>query len=537
MSKDQQNPTALDVLIVGAGFNGLYQLWNLRKHGYRVLVIERGSDMGGVWHWNNYPGARVDSEIPEYELSIPELQEDWTWSERFPAGPEIQRYFAHMDQKLKLRPDCLFNTRVTAAQFAPARHQWLVETDTGRQFQARFLLLATGFAEKRNQPDWPGLDEFRGRIVHSSFWPREGINLEDKRVAVVGTGPSGVQVAEAASKVARQLIVFQRRPNFALPMTQVRYDTANPYPRDQFQRIFDERGDHFCGLSWDFIQKNATEDSPAQRQATYNRLWDEGSLRFWLGAYQDIFFSEQTNREAYDFWRAKTLPRIKNPEQREILAPAVPPYPFGTKRIALEQAYFEMFSQDHVDLVDLQTTPVTHATETTICTTSQAFEVDILVLATGFDLITGGLNQIAIKNGQGKLLSDYWATGISTYLGMTVAGFPNLFIQYGPQAPTTFCNGPACAEVQGNWVRDCLNYLRDHGLSTIEASAQAEQEWVELVHQLGAASLLPKSKTSYMGDNVPGKRREILSYLGGLPKYRQICQECAEQGYRGFLLA
>lgn len=485
----------LDILIVGAGFAGLYQLWNLRKEGYNVKVVEMGSDIGGVWYWNRYPGARVDSEIPQYELSLPEVWEDWEWSERFPGWEEILRYFDHMDQKLDLRKDCLFNMKVVSAEFDSESKTWAIHTQNGRTFHTQYFLLSAGFAAKRHIPEYKGAESFKGLTLHPSYWPHQGINLEDKRIALVGTGPTGVQIAEEAAKISKELVIFQRTPNFALPMTQKYYDKVTPFPKTGYSEHFQNRNHSFCGFSWDFVSRKALSHSPRQQLETFENLWTDGSLRFWLGGYKDLFFDEQTNRDAYNFWRDKTRLRVHDPKKREILIPSVMPYPFGTKRIALEQGYFEIFNQENVELVDLQSTPITHLTETGICTSEKDFEIDILILATGFDLITGSFNQIEIKGTAGELLSDKWSSGISTYLGMCASGFPNMFFQYGPQSPTSFCNGPTCAEAQGNWIKDCLNYMRDKGFSTIEPCAEAEGTWVELVSNLGEASLIPRSRT------------------------------------------
>ncbi|OAX81965.1 hypothetical protein ACJ72_03694 [Emergomyces africanus] len=528
----------LDALIVGAGFGGVYQLWKLRNEGYSTKLVESGSDFGGVWYWNCYPGARVDSDIPHYEFSMPELWKDWTWSERFPGGPELRRYFAHVDQKFDLRKDCLFDTTITSAIFNSNDKRWHVTTQGSEIFKVKYLLLNTGFASKRYTPDLKGLDTFQGQWLHSSFWPQEGLDMTGKRVIVMGTGSTGVQITQEAAKVAKEVTVLQRTPNLALPMAQKKYTNGEQkQSRDQYSDLFKIRPTTFGGFMWDFVGRNTFDDSPEKRRQFYEELWERGDFSFWLATYQDMLFVKESNEEAYSFWREKTRQRIKDPRKRDILAPMVQPHAFGCKRVSLEQDYYDVFNQDNVDVLDIKTHPIVEITTKGIKTTEKEIEADLLILATGFDSYTGGMKQIDIRGPSGISLTDKWVSGSLTYLGMSVSGFPNMFFTYGPQAPTALCNGPTCAELQGNWIADCLNYMREKNLSTIDATLEAEATWKKDVHNFAHASLLPTAKSWYMGDNIPGKPREALNYLGGVSRYGETCRTCAEKGYEGFVLA
>lgn len=488
--------TELDVLIVGAGFGGVYQLWKLRNEGYKTKLVESGSDFGGVWYWNCYPGARVDSDIPHYEFSMPELWKDWTWSERFPGGPELRRYFAHVDQKLDLRKDCLFDTTVASAIFDDNDKKWRVTTQGSETFKVKYLLLNTGFASKRYTPDLKGLDSFQGQWLHSSFWPQGGLDMTGKRVVVIGTGSTGVQLTQEAAKIAKEVTVLQRTPNLALPMAQKTYTNGEQkQTRDQYPDLFKIRPTTFGGFMWDFVGRNTFDDPPEKRREFYEQLWKNGDFSFWLATYQDMLFVKESNEEAYGFWREKTRQRIKDPRKRDILAPMVQPHAFGCKRISLEQDYYDVFNRDNVDVLDINTHPIVEITPKGIKTTEKEIEADLLIFATGFDSYTGGMKQIDIRGPSGISLTDKWVNGSLTYLGMSVSGFPNMFFTYGPQAPTALCNGPTCAELQGNWIADCLNYMREKNLSTIDATLEAEAAWKQDVHNFAHASLLPTTKS------------------------------------------
>lgn len=529
---------ALDVLIVGAGFAGLYQLDRLRKLGHSVKLLEAGSGIGGIWYWNCYPGARVDTAGPIYQYSSPELWQDWNYSELYPDWSEVREYFHYVDRKLDLSRDIRFNTRVIGAEFDSVANQWAVRTDSGEIVRARYFVLCTGFGSKPYVPALPGLDSFKGECHHTAKWPQQGLDLKGKRVGVIGTGASGVQVIQEASKEAAQLTVFQRTPMLALPMRQKKIDadTARQM-KQQFPERFARRAGAFAGFDMTFKDKGALEVSPQERNAAYEALWAEGGFAFWLATFNDVLANDEANLTAYNFWRDKTRARIRDPKLADKLAPMTPLHPFGVKRPSLEQHYYEVFNQPNVRLVDLRESPIERITPKGVLTREGEVELDVLVLATGFDAVTGGLTAIDIVGTDGVSLKDKWAQGACAHLGMACAGFPNLIYIYGPQSPSAFCNGPTCAELQGDVVVDCLEYLRANGYTRIEATREAELAWRAYAIELSEGGLFARADSWYMGANIPGKPREMLAYTGGLPAYLQKCKESAGKGYEGFELA
>lgn len=541
MAEDQMTSSAgaqtLDAVIIGAGFHGLYQLYRLRQLGFSVKVFEAGADLGGIWYWNCYPGARVDSHVPNYEYSLEDVWCDWNWSERFPAWQELRRYFHHVDAKLDLGRDVRLNTRVTAARFDTHAHQWLVDSDDGRRTRARFLIACTGFAAKAYVPDFPGLERFAGPCCHTAHWPQQGLDLTNKRVGVIGTGASGVQVIQEAALTAAHTTVFQRTPMLALPMRQRRLDEERQQRmKRDYPALFRKRAvtqSSFCDIEAD--SRSALEVSVAERSAVFEEAWRKGGFHFWAGTFSDILSNLDANQFAYAFWRDKTRARIRDPATAEKLAPLEPPHPFGTKRPSLEQWYYEAFNQDNVTLVDVRTDPIEAVTPTGVHTASGHHDLDILVLATGFDASTGGLTEIDLRSTDDRTLKDIWADGVKTQLGMAVPGYPNMFMLYGPQSPTAFCNGPTCAELQGDWVVECLNHLHETGYSRIEATPDAADAWNRHMDEVAAQSLLPLADSWYMGANVPGKPRQLLHHPG-VQEYLAFCRDSAAKGYEGFVI-
>jgi len=527
----------VDVVVVGAGFAGVYQLKRLRDLGFSVVLLEAGSRLGGIWHWNCYPGARVDTHVPMYEYSDERLWRDWYWDERFPDGPALRRYFEHVDEVWDVSRDVRFDTRVEGGRWDEAARAWTVGTDQGDSIRARFLVLCTGFAAKAHIPDIQGLGDFAGERHHTAHWPQEGVDLTAKRVGVIGTGASGVQVVQEAAKVASEVTVFQRTPILALAMQQRRLtreeqDEAKAHYPERFQKRLRSNS----GFDYDEGRGSSLNVSDEERRATFERLWQEGGFAFWAGGYSDILLNETANRHAYDFWREQVLARVHDPKVAEVLAPAEPIHPFGVKRPSLEQTYYDAFNQPNVRLVNLRETPIERATATGVETTTESFDLDVLVLATGFDAVTGGLTSIDVRGTTGETLADHWREGVRTHLGVASNGFPNLVFLYGPQSPSGFCNGPTCAEAQGDWVIDLLCTLRDQGVTRIEASAEAEEAWRNQVQSIASMTLFPRADSWYMGANIPGKPREMLNWPGGLQLYLMACRTAAEDGYQGFAL-
>jgi len=527
----------LDALVVGAGFSGLYLLYRLRQQGFRVRLFEAGADLGGIWYWNCYPGARVDSHVPNYEFSLEELWRDWSWTERFPAWDELRRYFHYVDRKLDLSRDIRFGSRVVAARFDAAADQWQVECADGHRVRARFFLPCVGFAARAYVPDFAGLGSFAGPCFHTAHWPQEGLGLAGLRVGVIGTGASGVQVIQEAGPIASQLTVFQRTPNLALPMRQRALDEpAQRAMKAHYPEWFRQRALSAGGL-FDVVSdgRSALEVSLQERRAVFEGAWQKGGFHFWGSTFSDIILNPEANQLAYEFWREKTRARIQDPSVAEKLASEKAPHPFGAKRPSLEQAYYEVFNRDNVVLVDTREEPIEAITAEGVRTISRRFELDVLVLATGFDASTGGLTQIDVRGLSGRTLEDAWRHGVETHLGLGIPDYPNLLMLYGPQSPTAFCNGPTCAELQGDWVVDCLRHLRERGLRRIAATPAAGAVWRRHMAELAAGTLLPQAESWYMGANVPGKPRQLLHHLG-TQEYLAACRESAAQGYSGFAL-
>ena len=524
------------MIIVGAGFAGLYQLHHLRSLGFQTILLEAGSDLGGIWHWNCYPGARVDSSVPVYEFSDPDIWEDWYWDEKFPDWQALRRYFHHVDKKWDLSRDIRFNTRVASALWEEDGCRWQVDTEDG-SLRSQFLVMCTGFAAKSYVPEIAGLEDFAGEWHHTAHWPQEGLDLAGRRVGVIGTGASGVQVIQEAAKVAAQVTVFQRTPILALAMQQ---RSLTHHEQDVaklgYDSVFRFRTTTNSGFEYPGCGESALSVSAEERTATYERLWQEGGLTFWAGNFADMLRDERANRTAYDFWREKVRARIEDPIVAELLAPVEPPHPFGTKRPSLEQTYYNDFNRDNVSLVDLQATPLDRVTSDGIRTTEADYDFDLLVLATGFDAVTGGLVSIDIRGVGGQTLKETWSGGVRTHLGMATAGFPNLLYLYGPQSPSGFCNGPTCAEMQGDLVVGILTALRERGVNRIEATAEAEVEWRRLINTIADLTLFPQADSWYMGANIPGKPRELLNFPG-LQIYLQACKDSLDNDYEGFQLS
>lgn len=523
-----------DALVVGAGFSGIYLLHRLREAGFDAKLIDAADEPGGIWYWNCYPGARVDSHVPLYEFSLPELWRDWAWTERFPDWRQLRAYFRHVCDTLALWPHMTMGTRMTGATWNEDQHKWHVITERGETIAARFLLPCLGFAAKAYVPDIPGLKTFAGEWHHTAKWPQQGLSMAGRKVAIVGTGASGVQVAQEAAREAAHLTMLQRTPILALPMRQqslsleLQEQEKGNYPaifaaRRQTNGGFDTFRPDVCALDVD-------ED---ERRRTFEDLWQAGGLRFWYANFSDLLTDERANRHVYDFWRDKVRARIADPALHEALAPTEPPHPFGTKRPSLEQNYYEIFAQDNVALVNLASSPIQRIVAAGIETAEGLVDCDLIVFATGFDAGSGGMKQVDIRGRHGCSLAESWRDRVSAYLGCAVHGFPNMAYLYGPLSPSGFSNGPSAAEVQGDWIRDLLIALRDAGQTRFEVEAEAALEWTEAVASAGAMTLFPRAKSWYMGDNIPGKPRQLLNFPS-LVGFANISREVAENGYRGF---
>lgn len=522
-----------DAIIVGAGFSGIYLLHKLRDAGFNVLLVDAASQPGGIWYWNCYPGARVDSQVPLYEFSIDEVWKSWTWSERFPGWEELRAYFRHVCDTLDLWPMMRMGARVKSAHFEKEAKRWRLHLDDDVIISTQFLLPALGFASKPYLPDFPGLEDFKGQWFHTARWPQEGIDLADRRVALIGTGASGVQVAQEAAKSAKKLTLYQRTPILALPMRQEKLSKINQEREKQgYSAIFEKRRQTSGGFECQSLEVSALEVDKKERDAHFEYLWQRGGLRFWYHNFADLLSNREANRHAYNFWRDKVRARIADPDLAERLAPADPPHPFGTKRPSLEQGYYEIFAQDNVALIDLRSTPILRVKPHAIETVDGEMECDLIVFATGFDAGRGGLSDMNITGANGLSLSQAWKDGLRAYLGMAVSGFPNMLFSYGPLSPSGFSNGPSSAEVQGDWICDFLVWMRNNEQDLFEADPAAEAGWTEIVAQAGEMTLFPEADSWYMSANIPDNKRQLINFPS-LSIYAALCDDVAEKGYHG----
>ena len=525
-----------DAIVIGAGISGLYQLYRLRELGLAARVYEAGSDVGGTWYWNRYPGARFDSESYSYGYSFSqELLKEWDWREHFAAQPETLRYLQYVADKFDLRRDIEFNTRIASATFDQAQSSWEVCSDQGEVAQARFLITAVGVLSAPYIPAIAGCESFKGASFHTAMWPHQPLDFSNQRVAVIGTGATAVQLITEVAKNVGQLTVFQRTANYCVPLGNRPIDAATQSRiKASYPEIFRQCRESFGAFIHDFDPRSALDVPAAERHAIYEQRWSQPGFEFWLGNFADILTSKEANDTVAEFARAKIRERVKDPAVAELLTPR--DHPFGTKRVPLESGYYEVFNQDNVLLVDTRKTPIECITPAGIKTSDAEYACDVIIFATGFDAVTGALNRIDIRGIGGQRLRDKWADGPRTYLGLQSAGFPNLFIVVGPHNAASFCNVPRCIEQNVEWVSDCIRYLRDHDFKRITATIAAEDAWTAHVNDVVAPTLLPQTDSWFMGANVPGKKRVFLMYAGGSPAYRRKCDEVAQAGYAGFVL-
>jgi cation diffusion facilitator CzcD-associated flavoprotein CzcO len=524
-----------DAVVIGAGFAGLYALYKLRNElNMSVRVYETGEGVGGTWYWNRYPGARCDSESYYYCYSFsPELAQEWEWSGRYPEQPEIERYLNHVADRFDLRRDIQLSTRVTAAAFDDAANLWHIRTDRDDRVTARYLVTAVGCLSAPNIPDLPGLGDFKRDVYFTAMWPREPVDFTGKRVAVIGTGSSGIQVTPPIASQAAHLTVFQRTPNFSLPARH-RAFLAEDQARIKanYNEIFALTRESFGGFPFHPIDRATMSVSADERQEILEGLWAEGGFKFLWGGFCDLLRDPEANEYASEFIRNKIRDTVKDPRTAELLCPQG--YPYGAKRPPIDTDYYDTFNRDNVTLVDISETPIETITATGLRTTAAEYEFDAIVFATGFDAITGALLRIDIRGTGGVRLADVWSDGPRTLLGIQVAGFPNMFTITGPGSPSVLLNMPVAIEHHVDWIAECLEYMREHGWTRVEATEEAQDAWAEHVAEVGQASLYVRTNSWYVGANIPGKPRVLLPYTGGQPMYRERCVAVKESGYEGF---
>lgn len=523
-----------DAIIIGAGFAGMYMLKTLRDKGFRAHVYERGTDVGGTWYWNRYPGARCDIESLYYCYSFSEeLQQEWQWTERYPSQPEILRYARHVADRFDLRRDISFETEVRSADYDERADRWTVRTG-GAEVSARFLITAVGCLSATQTPDFPGIDTFRGESYHTGRWPHDEVNFTGKRVGVIGTGSSAIQAIPVIAGQAAQVTVFQRTAQFSIPAQN------HPLSPEEQRRV---KADYArlraqarmtpSGILANRLERNATEVPADEFKAELDRRWGIGGTTF-TATYQDTLRDPAANELSANYVRDKIREIVDDPETAELLCPY--DHPIGTKRICVDTDYYATYNRDNVSLVDIRHTPISAITPGGLRVGDEEFEFDIIVFATGYDAMTGPLNRIDIRGVGGRRLRDKWADGPRTYLGVASAGFPNMFTITGPGSPSVLSNMIVSIEQHVEWIGEHLDHLRSNGFTRSEADADAERRWVEHVNEVAAETLYPRAASWYMGANVPGKPRVFMPYIGGVGTYREHCREIAADDYRGFLL-
>jgi cation diffusion facilitator CzcD-associated flavoprotein CzcO len=524
-----------DAIVIGAGFSGLYQLHLLRgRLGLKVKVLERGDGVGGTWYWNRYPGARCDSESHSYCYYFDdEILQEWEWSERYPQQPEIVRYMNFVADKLDLKRDIQFGANVTAARYDEGANRWHVETEGGEVFTAKYFITGVGCLSSANVPDIPGRDSFKGDWYHTGQWPHEGVDFTGKRVGQIGTGSTGIQAVPVIAETAEHLTVFQRTANYSIP-------AKNGPLSDAFKKWAKENTDEIRqimhastnGHPFLIAKRNTSDVSDAERQEIYEKAWEVGGLRF-RATFQDLLIDKAANDTAAEFLKSKIREIVEDPEKAEVLSTI--DHPFATKRPPIDTGYFEAYNRANVSIVDLRKSPIVEITEKGVRTADQEYELDIIVFATGFDAMTGSLLKLGIVGRDGVPLSKAWEAGPRTYLGLQVAGFPNMFTITGPGSPSVLCNMPVAIEQHVEWVADCIEHMEQNGIDRIEPTEEAVTGWVDHVNDAANATLLPQAGHSwYLGANVPGKPRVFMPYAGGMARFRKICNEVAADGYRGF---
>ena len=525
-----------DVIIVGAGISGMYMLYRMRKLGLSTRVIEMGSDVGGTWYWNRYPGARCDTDTLEYSYSFDEdLQQEWEWPERYPTQPEILEYLNHVADRFDLRPDIAFNTRVEATIFNEATNRWQVQTDDGAELSAQFLIMATGCISEPNTPPIDGMETFTGSIYHTARWPHEGLDLSGKRVAVIGTGSSGVQSIPVIARQAEQLTVFQRSAQYSVParnrsvdpdvVAEIKADYAGFRARNRL-----EPGAQLSHIPPnDFSAMSVGEE---ERQRIFEERWQIGGFPFF-GSFNDITVNPDSNKATADFVRAKIRKLVKDPVVAEMLTPT---YTIHCKRPVLDSSYFETYNRSNVLLVDISAAPIQAITPSGIRTADADYDLDIIIFATGFDAMTGTLLRIDIQGRNGLTLREKWAAGPVNYLGLSVPGFPNLFTITGPGSPSVLTNMVVAIEQHVEWVTDCINYMVEHKHDCIEATEDAQEAWVAHVNEVAGNTLAVTCHSWYLGANIAGKPRVFMP-LPGFPPYVEKCEEVVANGYEGFVLS
>lgn len=528
-----------DAIVIGAGVAGLYQLHRLREMGMNVRAYETGSNVGGTWYWNRYPGARFDSQAEIYQYWFSEeLYKSWQPSERFPAQEETERWLNYVADKLDLKKDIRFNTRIASAHYDEAQDIWRLTTANGEQVTTQYLIACCGMLSAPITERFPGQSTFKGELYITGLWPKEPVDLKGKRVAVVGTGATGIQVIQTIAPEVGSMKIFVRTPQYVVPMKNPRY-TASDWEKwgTRFHELKQRVRTTFAGFDYDFDKGAWADNTPEQRATVMEALYEDGSLAPWLAGFPEMFVDEEVSEVVSEFVRNKMRERLKSrPDLWDLLIPQ--DYGFGTHRVPLENKYLEVYLQPNVEAVDCRKAPIERVVPEGLQTSDgKVHEVDVIILAVGFDAGSGALTRIDIRGRGKRSLQEEWSKEIRTSMGLQVHGYPNLFTTGAPLAPSAaLCNMTTCLQQQVNWITDCIAYARKNGKKVVEATQEFEDEWVRHHDEVANATLLTKTDSWYMGSNVEGKPRRLLSYVGGAGAYHSKCDELASQGYPGFAM-
>lgn len=524
-----------DAVVVGAGFAGLYMLHRLRKAGFTARVFEAGSGVGGTWYWNRYPGARCDIESMQYSYQFSEdLQQEWTWSERYASQPELLSYIEHVADRFDLARDIQFDTKVETATFDEAKNEWVVTTSRGQTVRAPYFIMGVGCLSSAVTPQFDGYDDFRGKIYHTAHWPKEGVDFSGMRVGVIGTGSSAVQSIPLIAEQADRLYVFQRTANYVVPAQNRPLSEEEvakmkaTYP--EFRAKAKQRPTAFL---FPFHTDSALDVTPEERKARFEKQWEIGGLPF-LGAFGDLLTNKKANETITEFWKGKIAEIVDDPKTAELLTPRGDV--FGCKRLCAGTGYYETFNRPNVELVDVSGEGIERFTTTGLRAEGIDYALDAIVCATGFDAMTGSVMRIAITGLGGKTIQEKWAPGPANYIGVSVAGFPNMFNIAGPGSPSVLGTMVTCIEQHVDWIADCMTWMREEGHARIDATEEAEANWVAEVNEAAAGSLRSTCNSWYVGSNIPGKAHVFMPYIGGFPKYVAKCDEVARKGYEGFVV-
>ena len=529
------SPEVLDAIVVGAGVTGLYQLYRLLNLNLNAKILEAGGGVGGTWYWNRYPGARFDSESISYQYSFSdELLEEWNWSEHYSGQPENERYLNFMADKFSLKQHIRLNSRVKSAVYNSEKILWEIETEDGYKVCSRFFISAVGILSATHMPNIQGISDFKGESFHTSRWPHEKVDFKGKRVGVIGTGATAIQLIPEIAGEVGHLTVFQRTANYACPLRNSKIkDSEQEDLKKTYPETFERCKRTFAAFMQEADPRNTFEVPEEERLAFYEEIWSKPGFHKWFGNFQDSMTDDAANEEYAKFVRGKIKERVKDPAIADLLTPT--DHPFGSKRIPLETNYYEVYNQDNVQLVNLKEAPIEKITATGVQTTDNSYDLDVIIYATGFDAITGELTRMNIRGENGQSLKEAWADGVKTYLTFQTSGFPNFFLING----TVFCNFTRCAEVVADWVSDCIDYMNQNGYQRIGATEQSEQTWTEYAESLTEGMIFTKAKTGnwFMGTNVAGKKKQFLMYAGGAIDFRERCEKVAKSGYEGFQLS